>query len=65
MYIFTDETLQDSQSPIFEPIYLPPSPNLQDIVYTLTVRVFDVYWSTATVELRVKIGSWLSLALDV
>ena len=37
-------------------MYLPRGPALADHVWTLTVRIFDIYWSTTVVVLRAKIG---------
>ena len=54
--MFTDRRLQNLYSPDFEPIYLPPGPELADYVHIITVKISDTYGATTVVILRAKIG---------
>ena len=41
---------------MFEPFTLPAGSELADRVWSLTVKIVDVYWATRVVNLRAKIG---------
>ena len=58
IYSISDNVLQDSYDEVFEPFYLNRGPQLADHIWTLTVRIFDIRWSTTVVQLLAKIG-WL------
>ena len=60
--LFSDGVLQNSYSPVFEPFYLPAGSDTADIVYTITVKIIDVFWSTTVVVLRARIGAGLILS---
>ena len=47
---------QNSYSPEFDPILLPPGPRLEDHVWVLTVHISDTFGATTVVILRAKIG---------
>ena len=53
-----DEILQHSLFGEFEPLKLPEYSQPIDYVWTATVRVIDVYWSTRVVNISAKIGQY-------
>ena len=53
---FLDEALQLTYSPVFDSIVLPAGPYEDDHVWTLTVKIRDVYGATTVVYVQAKIG---------